>query len=213
MWTSENLYKVVNSGANAVAIIPMSAYHESRDTFRGWNMDSESFEAYVARVNSNSFISPPNPTGAIIMAKPVKLAKGKEFNFSVSKGAVSKYPWDEWFSGELLLLERSEGTEDEKGTIIEPTEKRDYEVLTDAMPPKIKTAARRRYKVVQVSRMDPNEKKLKDALIIKARDMSPQECQDEDILRAEEKEVLKAKKAAKRTGASQSEASASEEAA
>jgi hypothetical protein len=39
------------------------------------------------------------------MAKSVKLTKGKEFNFNVSSKTVSKYPWDEWFSGGLLLRE------------------------------------------------------------------------------------------------------------
>lgn len=161
-------------------------------------MLGDTLEQLVARVNSNSFIPQSNPTGAI-MAKPVKLAKGKEFNFKVASGHVeAKYPWDEWFNGGLLLLERSSGTENDKGTIVEITEKRDYEVPTDAMPPKIKTAARRRYKVVQVSRVDADGHKLKDALIIKGRDMTPEERQEEDMLREQEKQELKAKKAAKR---------------
>lgn len=161
-------------------------------------MGFETLEQLVARVNAHSFIPPSNPTGAI-MAKQVKLAKGKEFHFSATKGRTeTKYAWDEWFNGNLLLLERSSGEENDKGTIVNITEKRDYEVPTDAMPPKIKTAARRRYKVVQISRLDADGNKLVDALIIKGRDMTPEERQEEDILRAEEKEELKAKRAEKR---------------
>lgn len=131
------------------------------------------------------------------MAKQVKLTKGKEFQFNVAGGRdVTKYPWDEWFDGRLIMLERSSGGENEKGTIVDVTEKRDYEVPTNGMPPKIHTAARRRYKVVQISRLDPDGNRLKDALIIRARDMTPEERVEEDLLRAEEKEEAKAKKSA-----------------
>lgn len=133
------------------------------------------------------------------MAKPVKLGKGKEFTFKqAAPGAVqSKYPWDEWFSGSLLMLERSDVISGDKGKgeaeyILNPEgEKRDYEVTTDAMVPKIKTAARRRYKVCQVSRFDADGVKLVDALIIKARDMDTSERQAEDLLRAEERAARK----------------------
>lgn len=163
-------------------------------------MAVETLEQLVARVNGHSFIPQPNPTGAI-MAKPVKLSKGKEFHFNVATKHESKYAWDEWFSGELLLLERSSGTENEKGTIVEVSEQRDYEVPTDAMPPKIKTAARRRYKVAQISRVGADGAKLVDSLIIKARDMTPDERVEEDMLRAEEKAALKAKKAESKASA------------
>ncbi len=127
------------------------------------------------------------------MAKAVKLGKGKEFTFKQTTGgaAESKYPWDEWFNGSLLMLERSEGTSNDKGTIEVPVVKKDYEVSNDAMPAKLKTAARRRYKVCQISRLDADGHRLKDALIIQARDMTPEERQDEDIMRAEEKEAGK----------------------
>lgn len=153
----------------------------------------ESFEQLVARVNGLAFIPPADPTGVRTMAKQVKLAKGKEFNFNVAKTGT-KYPWDEWFSGHLLMLERSDCDADCNVT----GEKRDYEVETDAMPPKLKTAARRRYKVVQVSRRDADGNKLANALIIKARDMTPEERQDEDILRAEEKVEATQRRAEKR---------------
>lgn len=136
------------------------------------------------------------------MAQKVKLAKGKEFTFKVASsggGGETKYPWDEWFNGDLLLIARSEGTEDDKGTITTISEKRDYEVRTDAMPAKLKTAARRRYKVVQISRLDEHGNKLQDALIIRARDMNAEERTAEDMLRAEEKEAREAKKAAENT--------------
>lgn len=130
------------------------------------------------------------------MAKQVKLGKGKEFSFAQApKGGVAKYPWDEWFDGSLLMLERSEGPENDKGTIEEPTVAKDYGVPTNAMVPKLHTAARRRYKVCQISRMDADGKRLKDALIIRARDMTPEERAEEDALRIEEKAKAKAKKA------------------
>ena len=139
------------------------------------------------------------------MAKEFKLRKNQEFTFRQATGgggAVSKYPWDEWFapaedkdgkqlhadgSGKLLLLERSIGPEDAKGTIAAPTEKRDFEVSVNSMVPKIKAAGRKRYKVVQVSRLDADGAKLKDALIIRARDMTADERLAEDLMRAEEK--------------------------
>ena len=125
------------------------------------------------------------------MAKPIKLKAGKQINFSKATGggAASKYAWDEWFNAPdgaegwsgLLMLEKDATSADGKHS------KRDYDVNTDAMPPKIKTAARRRYKVVQVSRVDADGKKLGDALIIRARDMTAEERVAEDIKRAEEK--------------------------
>ncbi len=81
-------------------------------------------------------------------------------------------------------------------TEIEPHGKRDYEVQTDAMPAKLKTAGRRRYKVVQISRLDADGHKLQGALIIKARDMTAEERQAEGLLRAEEKTAFAEKKAA-----------------
>jgi len=158
------------------------------------------------RANAYAFIPPIEPTTRVggkkrcKMATKVKLARGKEFVFARAKGfgGEIKYPWDEWFSGDLLLLERSEGPENSKGTVIEgqETTKRDYGVPRDAMPPKIKTAARRRYKIVQISRRDADGAPLDhEGLIIKARDMTADERIEEDLLRAEEREAAKAKKA------------------
>lgn len=129
------------------------------------------------------------------MAKPVKLARGKEFTFKQTPSGIgeTKYPWDEWFNGDLLMLERSDGPENEKGTIEVPTTERDFGVPVNSMPAKIQTAARRRYKVVQISRLDTDGKKLTNALIIKARDMDASERAEEAILRAEEREAQKAK--------------------
>lgn len=140
------------------------------------------------------------------MAKPVKLGKGKEFTFAApaKDGGETKYPWDSWFNGDLLLLEQSLGTKDDKGTVVEVSHggKRDYEVDTSAMPAKMKTAARRRYKVVQISRIDADGKRLKDSLIIRARDMTAEERQAEDTLREEEKaENFMRRKAAKEKAA------------
>jgi hypothetical protein len=85
----------------------------------------------------------------------------------------TKYPWDEWFSGDLLLLEKSTDAE-----------KKDFDVDVDSMPPRIKAAARRRYKIVQISLLDADGNKLADSLIIKARDMTAEERVAEDRRRA-----------------------------
>jgi hypothetical protein len=136
--------------------------------------------------------------------KKVKLAKGREFTFAAPKrggGPEPKYPWEEWFSGELLLLEQSVGQADDKGNITTISEKRDYECPTTQMLSKIKAAARRSYKVVQISRKDVDGKPLGEALIIKARPMTDEERQAEDALRIEEKaKAAKAKKAAEANG-------------
>lgn len=167
-------------------------------------MDSlEVLRRMVASLNAGGYLPPPLPatTGGkeTKMAKPVKMPKGKEFDFGAASSSVSaKYPWDEWFNGSLLMIERSEGPENAKGTIEVPTLEKDYGVPTDAMIPKLHTAARRRYKVVQISRKDHDGKKLKDALIIKARDMMFDEKAAEDQLRQEEKEDAKTKLAVMR---------------
>ena len=129
------------------------------------------------------------------MAKPVKLAKGKEFHFPTSRsGKASKYPWDEWFNPDpnkyasgLVMLEQSTGEKDEKGNVISVEDKLDYEVSTEQMVIKIKGAARKRYKVVQVSRHDVDGNLLDGAVIIKTRDMTEDEREAEDIYRAEKK--------------------------
>jgi hypothetical protein len=132
------------------------------------------------------------------MAKPVKLPKNKEFTFTPAGGGggVSKYPWDEWFNGELLMLERDELNEDGTTKV-----KKDYDVDTNTMPAKIKTAARKRYKVVQISKKDHEGKKLVDSLIIKSRDMDSDERAAEDVLRAEEKQAREEAKADEKASA------------
>ncbi len=156
------------------------------------------------------------------MAKTIKVAKGKEFAFKAAPkggGGESKYPWDAWFAptrgkdgtplhtdgqGELLLLEQSLGTKDDKGTVTEVTEKRDFEVDTNTMPAKLKTAARKRHKVCQISRIDADGKKLKDSIIIRARDMDAEERLAEDVLREEERaETFIRRKAAKEKAAAE----------
>lgn len=150
------------------------------------------FERFVARVNAYGYL--PLTDGESVMAKAIKLAKGREFTFAPTGGGqASKYPWDEWFSGTLLLIERSVGKENDKGAIEDITEKKDFEVSVDAMVPKLKTAARRRYKVVQISRRDADGNRLVESLILRARDMTTEERQAEDILRAEEKAARKEK--------------------
>ena len=56
------------------------------------------------------------------MAQKIKLAKGREFTFKApSKGGSSKFAWDEWLNGDLLMIEQSEGDKDEKGNTVEAT--------------------------------------------------------------------------------------------
>lgn len=132
------------------------------------------------------------------MPKQVKLPKNREFVFkAVTRGgpAASKYDWDAWLNGDLLMLEQSTGDKDDKGNVVQVDQRRDYDGPTEQMPGKIKTAARKRYKVVQVSKLDHNGEKLVNSLIIKARDMDDDERAAEDVRRAEEKADQQAKKA------------------
>lgn len=160
----------------------------------------------VAEANAGSYIPPPDPTGAKgtkVMAQKVKMPKGKEFNFGTKGAVASKYPWDEWLNGDLLLIERSDVVVDDEGniTLKDGGTKRDFEVERDAMPGKLKNAARRRYKVVQISKRDADGNKLAhEGLIIKARDMTDEERKAEDELRAVEREEAKERRAAKRAG-------------
>lgn len=158
----------------------------------------ETLEQLVARINASAYIPPvPLDKRKRVMAKQVKMAKGKEFTFKSagSAGTPAKYPWDAWFNGDLLLLEKD--TVDAEG---KTTHKKDYDVPTNSMPGKIKSAARKRYKIVQISRLDADGNKLGDALIIRARDMTAEERQAEDVLRAEEKAERKAAAAAESNG-------------
>lgn len=126
-----------------------------------------------------------------------KEAKGFEFRFASGQnrsGAfAAKYPWDEWFDGELWLLERHDGPANNKGTIEQPTTVRDYGVPVDAMFPKTKTAARHRYKIVQLSKRGDDGQLLPNGgIYVKAREMTADERAEEDMLRAEEKAAKKA---------------------
>lgn len=127
------------------------------------------------------------------MPKVFKFTKGKSVeNLRQHKGGgsgTSKYPWDTIFDGNPNVITKGE----------------DYTVETDAMGPKIKTAARRRYKTVEIFTKDPDGNKLTDQLIVIASDMTPEQRQAEDVKRAEEK--------AKRQAAGQEEPTAEEEAA
>jgi len=115
------------------------------------------------------------------MPKVFKLPKGKTFEFKkASGGGEPKYPWDAMFTGDLVLIE--------KGT--------DYTVETDDMPPKIKTAARKRYKIVSISKIDHDGNKLVDSLIVQARPMTDEERVVEDAKRAQEKIAKAERKAA-----------------
>lgn len=133
------------------------------------------------------------------MAKPIKLRKGQEFHFAPPKkggGGEAKYPWDTWLNGDLLLLERSEGVENDKGTIESPTVKKDFEVSINAMLPKLKVAGRKKYKVVMVSKVDADGKPLNNSIIINARDMDAAERAEEDKQRLLDKAKVAERRAA-----------------
>ncbi len=152
----------------------------------------EKLRLLVATINASAWI--PNNVGERLMAKQVTMAAGAKFEFKTGKvGGETKYAWDEWLNGDLLMIEQSIGRKDEKGTVVEVSEKRDYELDTDFMPPKLKTAARRRYRVVEISRKDADGNKLVQALIIRSRELTPDEKIAEDKLRAKEKVERKAK--------------------
>src|SRR4051812_6916164 len=84
---------------------------------------TETYEQMVARVKASAYI----PTGVNIMAQKVKMPKGRDFQFKTAKSGGSKYDWDGWFDGSLLLIEQSVGEKDDKGNVVKVTEKRDYE--------------------------------------------------------------------------------------
>lgn len=130
------------------------------------------------------------------MPKVVKLPKGREFEFvSGRQRGESRYDWDNWLNGDLLMLEQSTGTKNEKGDVTEVEDRKDYEVNTNQMVLKVKLAARQRYKVAEVSRYDADRKRLVDAIIIRARPMTDDERDAEDARREEVKEKLREKKA------------------
>lgn len=99
----------------------------------------------------------------------------KKFEFKTAS-ASSKYPWDAILDGKINVITKGE----------------DYEVETDAMPPKIKTAARRRYKTVKVAIMTDDDGKKTDTIAVQATDMTPDQRIAEDAKRAEEKAKRKA---------------------
>ena len=156
---------------------------------------AEKLRYLVATINASAWI--PNSVGERLMAKQVQMAAGAKFQFRSGKSeGEQKYAWDEWLNGDLLMIEQSIGEKDEKGTVVKVREKRDYDVNTDAMPGKLKSAARRRKRVVEISRVDADGQKLVNALIIRSREMTPDEEAAEMKLREKEKEERKAKLAA-----------------
>ena len=139
------------------------------------------------------------------MAKPVKLSKGKKITFAPPRsGARGQYDWDRWFNPDphkfpegLVLLEQSLGEKDESGNVVNVTEKRDFSMSPKFMVLKIRGAARRRFKIVQVTRNDADGNRMEDAIIIQARDMTEDEKHIERVRRSDRKLAkLKKKEAA-----------------
>ena len=163
----------------------------------------ETFAQLIARANASAYI-PPLHEGTK-MPKSVKLKKGQEFHFKSGRAGQAKYPWAEWFApdpqrfpGGLIEIERSEveltGEKDADGKDkFRVVKKRDYDVETVWMPYKIRVAARKLYKFVEISNRDADGNKLVDSLILHSRDMTPDERVAEDERRAEVKAALEAK--------------------
>lgn len=197
-------------------------------------MRTSDLERMYARINANAYIPPLTPETAAAprrrskkerskMPKPVKLARGKEFSFAKGSAATTKYDWRGWFNPDpklypngMVLIQRSVVKKDDKGNDlldaegnVQVEEKRDYDVPNDAMPAKIRTAARRHYKVVAISRKYADGTPLVDEFVLVPRDMTAEECTEEDRLRAEEKAAKKAAKKAATTNGQATEQSAS----
>ena len=100
----------------------------------------------------------------------------KKFEFK--SRSVSKYPWDDILNGTKNVICQGE----------------DYDLPTENMPPKIKTAARRRYKTVKISNRSHTGERLDNMLIVQAFDMDADQRAAEDIKRAEEKAARAAAK-------------------
>lgn len=110
----------------------------------------------------------------------------KSFTFKPAPSKASKYKWDEILNGEAQQIFRGKD--------------KDYEVETDAMAPKIKTAARRRFKTVKISRLDEKGNKLKDSLILQAFDMTAEERAEENARRKAKKDARRAEREAAKAG-------------
>jgi hypothetical protein len=91
----------------------------------------------------------------------------KKFEFKETRQA-SKYPWDKLLDGGIYQMTQAEDFPD-VGNI-------------DHMPPKIKHAARRRYKTVKVQIDRENM-----TVVVQAFDMTTEQRAAEDAKRAEEK--------------------------
>ncbi len=120
--------------------------------------------------------------------KQVKLHRGRtEFPFKATKGPQSKYPWDKWLDGNLNQISAGE----------------DFELERDQMVGKLRGAARRRFKVVSISKLDQDDKPLENALVIQARDMTPEEKESERARRAGRKAKKAEKRSAKKKAAAE----------
>jgi len=150
---------------------------------------------------------PVQPTEPVQPAEPVQLVENDVETapenctglVGTGKFGGTKYPWDEWFAKASnsvgIILRRSEGPENDKGSVLDGKEtvKRHYNVPVDGMPPKIRTALRRRYLFGKIFRKDENGNKFpKGGLVVRdVRPMTDEEKLAENIRRAEEKEALK----------------------
>lgn len=166
---------------------------------------SETLEQLVARLNAGAYL-PPLPPEIRGRRSPTmrefKLPKGAKLQKSAGAAVASRYDWDGILNGRLNLIERSDVNTD--GELVAGGQKRDFEVERDAMPGKIKKAARGRYKEVDIYKRDHTGAKLEnDGLLVQARDMTDAERAGEDLLRAEEREEAKERRTkdkAKRAG-------------
>lgn len=135
------------------------------------------------------------------MAEIVKLTKSDVSAIAKAKAdrnGGQVYPWKEWFDGQARILR--EGDRDDNNKLIPGGDPRDFLQPSAYMPAKFKTAARAHYKVLEVlSTVLPDGTKLKNAYLLKARDMNPQERTAEDAQRVIDRAAAKMKRDAKKT--------------
>lgn len=118
-----------------------------------------------------------------------KVLKKFEFKAAASR---AKYPWDTWFDGRIHGLTQAE----------------DFPDIGDInhMVPKIRTAAKNRYKTVKVQ-IDKTDE-TSPMVVLQATDMTTEERAAEDARRAEEKAKRKAAGQAEQTPEEQEAAAA-----
>ena len=119
------------------------------------------------------------------MAEKITLAEGEVFAFSTGGSRASNYPWDQWFDGGIWEISAAEwGMTD--------TDRGPAKVDRQGFKLKARSAAWRRDVVVEFSDKDRWGHPLTDSVVLRARDMSPDELVENERRRAEVAAKVKA---------------------